>query len=278
MSAGRDDLDELLGAYALDAVDPQERQRVDEYLVHNPRARAEVEQHREVATMLSYTGAPAPAGLWDRIAEALDDRAPAPEPGPELAKVMPLPHRPTIAASAVPPPPAPARAPADLATARSRRARRSWGGVMAAAAAVVIGLLSWRVVDVTRQLDDERAHGAGLERVIDNLRSESTTREAQLLSSDGSKSAHAYVAVDGTGYLDGRALVVLDPDHTYQLWGVIQGPAGQQVISLGVLGRQFEVAPFVVRQGTLVKLVLTEEARGGVPVSKQPAALAGDLI
>ena len=273
MTPGRDDLDELLGAYALDAVDAQERQRVEEYLAHNPRARAEVEQHREVATMLSYTGAPAPEGLWDRIAEALDDRAPAPEPGPELAKVMPMPAR--VTAGPVPAPPVSAPA---LAPRSERRTRRSWTGVFGAAAAIVVALLSWRVVDVTRQLDDARAHGVGLERAIENLQQDSTTRRADLLSTDGRQTAHAYVAVDGTGYLDGRALVVLDPDHTYQLWGVVQGPAGQQVISLGVLGRQFDVAPFVVRQGTLVKLVLTEETRGGVPVSSQPAALAGDLI
>ena len=36
-------IDELLGAYALDAVDDDERRQVEEYLRTNPRARAEVE-------------------------------------------------------------------------------------------------------------------------------------------------------------------------------------------------------------------------------------------
>ena len=37
------ELDELLGAYALDAVDDDERRRVDDYLEVNPRASAEVQ-------------------------------------------------------------------------------------------------------------------------------------------------------------------------------------------------------------------------------------------
>ena len=45
-----DELDALLGAYALDALDEDERREVEAYLADNPRARAEVETHRAVAT------------------------------------------------------------------------------------------------------------------------------------------------------------------------------------------------------------------------------------
>lgn len=261
MSFHRDDIDDLLGAYALDAVDTDERRLVEEYLSHNPRARAEVEQHREVATLLSYSGGPAPEGLWDRIAGELDDRIP--DPGPELAKVLPMwppSGRPSVAQPEV--------------------RRRPWrlAGPLAAAAAVVIGLLSWRLVDVSRDLDAARASSATLEAQFERLRTDSAARRAQLLSSDGGRQTVAVVDANGTGYVDGSTLAVLDSDHTYQLWGVVQTPDGQQVISLGVLGPQFDIAPFTVRQGTLVKLVLTEETRGGVPVSSQPAALAGDII
>src|SRR5204862_2371026 len=84
------DIDELLGAYALDAVDDDERRAVDAYLATNPRARAEVDQHREVATLLAFGAAAAPEGLWDRIASSIAEMdADAPEPGPELAKVLP---------------------------------------------------------------------------------------------------------------------------------------------------------------------------------------------
>ena len=82
-----EEIEALLGAYALDAVDDDERREIEEYLAQNPRARSEVDTHREVATLLAFSGAPAPEGLWDRIAGALEERAP--EPGPELAKVLP---------------------------------------------------------------------------------------------------------------------------------------------------------------------------------------------
>ena len=69
------EMDELLGAYALDAVDADERDQIDQYLEENPRARAEVTEHREVAAMMSLAGGQAPDGLWDRIADEL-----APDP------------------------------------------------------------------------------------------------------------------------------------------------------------------------------------------------------
>jgi len=67
-----EELQELLGAYALDAVDADERGRVEDHLRGCARCRAEVEQHREVAAQLAYTGADAPDGLWRRIAAQLD--------------------------------------------------------------------------------------------------------------------------------------------------------------------------------------------------------------
>ena len=80
------ELDELLGAYALDAVDADERRRVEDYLEINPKAAAEVQEHREVATMLAYTGMDAPPDLWSKITAEIEADAPA--PGPELAKVF----------------------------------------------------------------------------------------------------------------------------------------------------------------------------------------------
>src|SRR3954447_20483332 len=64
------DLDALLGAYALDAVDDDERREIDQYLATNPRARAEVDQYQEVAAMLAFSGSPAAGGVWDPSASA----------------------------------------------------------------------------------------------------------------------------------------------------------------------------------------------------------------
>ena len=59
------ELEELLGAYALDAVDGDERDAVELHLRECPRCRAEVADHREVAAALAQTGGPAPDGVWD---------------------------------------------------------------------------------------------------------------------------------------------------------------------------------------------------------------------
>ena len=91
------ELDELLGAYALDALDDADRRRVEDYLEVSPRAAAEVQAHREVATMLAFTGMDAPDDLWGRIADEIAEQAPP--PGPELAKVLAMDSAPVAAGS-----------------------------------------------------------------------------------------------------------------------------------------------------------------------------------
>ena len=59
-----DHVDELLGAYALDAVDDAERRRVEAYLADHPEACAEVWQMRQAASMIAHAGNPAPDGVW----------------------------------------------------------------------------------------------------------------------------------------------------------------------------------------------------------------------
>src|SRR3954454_20009725 len=111
-----DEMYELLGAYALDAVEPDERAEIEQLLAVDPRAAAEVREHREVATMLAFSGARAPQEVWDRIAATLGDGAAAPEPGPELAKVLPI------------------------GAQRTRRRRRTIAALAAVAAALLIGV------------------------------------------------------------------------------------------------------------------------------------------
>ncbi|MPY95836.1 MAG: hypothetical protein GEV08_23115, partial [Acidimicrobiia bacterium] len=76
---------DLLGAFALDAVDDDERAIVEEHLAVCARCRAEVAEHREVASLLAHGGGPAPEGLWPRIADSLA----APPPELRLAPVPP---------------------------------------------------------------------------------------------------------------------------------------------------------------------------------------------
>ena len=110
-----EEIQELLGAYALDAVDDDERDVVDDHLTTCVRCRAEVSDHRETAALLAFSGEDAPTGVWDRIASTLDASPP--------------------------------RAPLELTRARPRArqgaAWRSWRPTgVAAAAAVVISVLA----------------------------------------------------------------------------------------------------------------------------------------
>jgi len=68
MSNHHDELEELLGAYALDALDDDERRKVERMLESNPRARAEVQQHRETASMLAFSGSTAPDAVVPSVA------------------------------------------------------------------------------------------------------------------------------------------------------------------------------------------------------------------
>jgi len=64
------EIEELLGAYALDAVEPQETLEIEEHLRGCPRCRTEVGQHREMAALLAHAGqaaaGPASPPAWRR--------------------------------------------------------------------------------------------------------------------------------------------------------------------------------------------------------------------
>ena len=58
-----DEVAELLGAYALDAVDPDEAARVEEHLPTCPRCREELAAHHQVAGILGNVGGAAPEDI-----------------------------------------------------------------------------------------------------------------------------------------------------------------------------------------------------------------------
>jgi hypothetical protein len=239
----RDDaLDELLGAYALDAVDDLERRRLDEYLVANPAAREEVDEHRTVAALLAAGPEAPPAGLWDRIARSLDDAAPA--PGPRLAGVLPPPRR------------------------------RRWGAVLGVAAAAVVAVVA-AVAITAAVVGDEPgpSSSAALAAAYEDARQAPGSRLATLVGEDQPFTADAVVLADGTGFLAADALPVLPETETWQLWGVY---GDDDVISLGVLGNRPGLQTFSAHDGVLT-LVVTRELAGGVVSSTSGAVLAGQL-
>lgn len=255
MSATHDDIAELLGAYALNAVDPDERALVDAHLADCPRCRAELHDHAEVAAMLGNTGGDAPEGLWDRIASTLE------ESPPPMRLTLPPRQAAESTGRVVP------------LTARRRTGGRLAVAALGMAAALLIGVLGAKVV----QQDDE------LDRINAALEADTLLSAANvalldpkaamttLTSPDGRLQASAVVLPDGTGFLMADDLPGLEDARTYQLWGQTDGG----LISLGLLGAEpGEVVPFQTG-GDVAALAITEEVAGGVAQSQNPPTVLG---
>ena len=235
---GTDDmneLDELLGAYALDAVDPDERRRVDHYLTVSPRAAAEVAEHREVAAMLAFTGMDAPDNLWSRIESELQGEAP--EPPPELAKVLSIDEPPR----------------------RRRNVGSMWLSGAAAAAVILVVAVAW--FGLSGQSDDP------LDVAYESALEASDSQVTDLVAEGSDAVASGVVDTAGHGYLDARDLPELEAGLTYQLWGVVSETG--DVISLGILGSAPEVETFSAATA-LDALAITIEEEPGVIADGNP--------
>lgn len=245
---GHEELAELLGAYALDAVDGDERDQIEAHLPQCPRCRAEVEGHQEVAARLAFAGATAPEGVWSRIAAELE---PA-ELEPDLARLYPL-HPP--------------------------RTRRRWlvATLAAAAAAVVmvIGALGWELRSQQRKmtsLTTALAAKVGLSQAARDASLDPKSTKFTLTSVDGKIHVDAVVQPDGTGFLIPHAsLPRLAADQTYELWGVLGG----QRLSLGLLGPKPDVVAFRVAAPRMDALAITTERAAGVTQTTKVPVAAG---
>jgi hypothetical protein len=243
---GHEELQQLLGAYALDALDSAEAEEVEQHLQGCAVCRSEISEHREVAGLFSGIDVEPPPRVWDRIVERLaePDRARLPGPGP-LAVVG---QRRTVGIRAV--------------------------AGLAAVAAVIILALGIDVIrldrhkpvsgTVTGQLALQQAARAAI--------AAPGARRVTLKSSDGTLSIDVVVAPDGTGYIVSNTLPALPNGETYQLWGQTSG----QLVSFGVLGSRPGVIPFRA-EAPVVALAITAERAGGVPAPSKQPLLAGAL-
>ncbi|MFI5041771.1 MAG: anti-sigma factor domain-containing protein [Acidimicrobiales bacterium] len=244
-----EDVVELLGAYALDAVDGEERELIEEHLRDCPRCRDEVEQHREVAAHLAFGGEAAPDGLWSRIAAELA----ASEPEPELGRLYPL---------------------------RQPQPSQQWvvRGLAAVAAVVigVLGVLGWQLHSQHGQVVRlQQALGrTGIDRALRDAGVNPNSTRFALTSADSKVHVNVVVAPDGTGFLvSNGSLPALPSDQTYQLWGI----SGGQPVSLGLLGSKPDVAVFPARDAKLLAMAITVEKAGGVAEPTRTPIAAGSV-
>lgn len=259
----------LLGAYALDAVDPDEREAVELHLPDCPRCRAELREHLEVAAMMAE-GAPAPEGLWARIADSLEE-----PPPPLRLAVEPAPVAVAGTEAAPVGPASDGPAPVVPITAAPRLRPARWAVAAVGVAAAVIAVLGIVVVRQESRIDrmDEELALPSLDAAAGEAMADPSSVKTVLTDPAGGElSATAVVTTEGAGYLVTPNLPVLPDDRTYQLWGIV----GEQVISLGVLGTQPSVSVFQVDDKVPVDgFAVTEEVSGGVVSSANDPTLVG---
>ncbi len=260
------ELEPLLGAYALDALDTDEQRRVTGHLEDCPRCRAEVDAHRETAGALGNLVEAPPPALWDRIAREV-----------ELAPRRPDPDMPPLVPAA-PEGAAPARPLAPVVPLQAARPRRpralGWAaGAVAAAAVVVIALLAVNLGRVDHQVSQ-------LQQAVATQPSSNVAGTTVALRSSGGVALASFtVYPDGRGVLEQSHLDPLGRASVYQLWGITGGSA----ISLGLMGRDPRAGHVAFTWNSpvhLSRLAVTVEPAGGamapttVPVASSAALAA----
>lgn len=236
------EIEELLGAYALDAVPDDERELVEQHLRECAQCRQELAEHREAAALLAL-GAPAPEGLWDQISGSIAGQLPK----KNLAPVR-----------------------------RQGPWRAGWGvaAAVAAVAVVVTGFMGMRLVQQGDQIDELGAAvlKTGLETAASAAASDERSIHVPLLAEEGSTLATVVVLPDGKGYLLRPLLPALSEDRTYQLWALV----GEGTVSAGVLGNRPSITAFSVDM-PVDGFAISEEMHGGVAVP-QSAPIAVGMI
>jgi hypothetical protein len=239
VSLSHTEIEELLGAYALDAVDPDEADAVELHLRECPRCRDEVAAHRQTAALLAHSGTDAPAGVWDRIAGSLTETPPA------AARTLPF-------------------------AAPARRRRRLpvvplMAAGMAAAAIIVV------VLGVTIAHQNTRLNRLSLTQAATAALVNPAAHKAHLVSADGAVSVDAVVLPGGRGYVVRDSLPNLSGDRTYQLWSLERdGP-----VSLGVLGSSPDVVSFRAGRLPTEMAITAERGPRGARTPHLPAVVSG---
>jgi hypothetical protein len=301
------EITELLGAYALDAVSPEEAAEIEEHLVECPRCRAEVAAHREVAGVLGNLGGSAPAGLWARIADELAIGTAGPlVPAGKDSPVIGFPTLGSHGASSgtgeggLEDPDGDdedgsesraTKAPAPVISIDSARPLRAVGGrppsparrrtvlfsavaAAAAALAIVVGVLSTKVVNL-----DNRVSALSSAVLQGGVKAQVKAAELQpghvtvsLTGADSSWSAKVVAVPGGQAFLVPGQMPALHAGRTFQAWALV----GTKYISLGVLGRNPGDFPMQLQPGMSSVLVNTEP-EGGSPQPTTAPLISGSL-
>ena len=236
-----DAVSELLGAYALHAVDPAEEALVGAHVENCARCREELAELQGVASVLGTLDVEPASQSWERIAEQL-----------HLTEADTPPSRPWLAMAA-----GAAVVVLSLALVVQQGRIRQLSDDIADAKTALAVSESWNEQDI-------------LKRAATTAMATPGGRLVSLGAGESASQVTIVLSADGTGYVADHNLPRLPEGRTYQLWAVV----GDQVISVGVLGEDPGVTPFRVDPRDLAGFAVTEEVSGGVVSSENAAVVA----
>ncbi len=244
----RPELDALLGAYALDAVEPVEQRELDAYIANNPRARAEVDEMREAAAMLALVvneRQGAPASVWDNIQSAIE--SPSLSASRDRASVTSLDSH---------------QVDRDQ---RQRRQlpRQSW--MLVAAATVIAVVLATVVLRSGSNNPNSGGMNAAYNRVVAQHGHRINLTDAQHTTT----MADVVLRNDGTGYLRLHELAKPPLGMVYQLWVI--PTASTAPVSVGIVAGNARLTPVAIT-GSFAAVAMSVERAPGAVAPSTPVA------
>lgn len=250
---------ELLAAYALNAVDGEERADLQRHVDECVRCSSELDGLRAVSTSMGNHGESASPELWERIASHLYDDADT---------VPPIRGIGLTSATVVP-----------FGEWRTRRSRSKYVvSAFAVAAAILVGVLSLNLASANHHIAQlnsalNSATGATYQTLI-NTALEAPGHQTINLSGSHSSSLAQFVLFNGQGYLVSSNLATLPSDRTYQLWAIVDG----KPISIGVMGRNPSTVTFTFAGfNGPTQMAVTIEPTGGSAAPTSPIIAKGNV-
>jgi Anti-sigma-K factor rskA/Putative zinc-finger len=244
-----DEVQELLGAYAVHAMEPAEFEQVEQHLATCAQCTDEVERLLEASAALGMTELAAPTvDLWDRIRTEVVPNEPGADSGvadpgvadPGVAQVIRL----------------------DAAREHRREKTSRWRlAVASAAAAVAVA------VPVTSLVVGSSA--PSLAALAESAADQTGTRTVSLKGPDGTQLAEAVLTASGQGYVREATLPELPDGQTYQLWFI----DGDAPVSSGLLGRSPKISAFSARADIDAIAISVEPSAGSTAPSSTPVAV-----
>ena len=252
---------DLLAAFSLDAVEPDESARIQEHVALCRRCQAEVDAHHEMASALGNSVVPLPAELWESISRRLT--------GLPVAEDVSIPVR------SLPAPGAPVeprhRWTRTMHSSRAHFVTAASVAVGAAAMATVLGINLANANNQVAHLQGAIGETAHTE-VVAALETPGHTL-VDLTNAHDRAVAQFVLLPSGRGYLVTSSLPALPSTETYQLWGL----TNDNTVSLGLLGRAPHLATFTSAGSSRPhSLGVTVEAAGGALQPRGAMLASGD--